>query len=212
MYCTNLDSANSIIRHLIWMANDVVDEGIFIAKVVVTDAKKNIAMDSSIITISFLILFDEINSPLQDSIQLNPMMDGLMGGTFNWTPDIGISNPNIENPTVKYSDIKYTLEVTDAFGCKYVFSYFTTDIKDGNLSTGFVSFKNPVSNGGTMNFTSDLLGSTLRVCTVGGVVVYETKVQELSIPLGQLITKAGIYFYTVTTGQGKVISGRFVRE
>jgi len=90
--------------------------------------------------------------------------------------------------------------------------YALTDIKDGELSTGFVSFKNPISNSGTMNFTSDLLGSTVQVYRVNGVVQYQTKVEELSIPLGTLIPTAGVYFYRVTTPLGKLITGRFVRE
>jgi hypothetical protein len=192
--------------------------GSYVLKVTVTDANKDVAVDSSNITISTILIGDLMLEPfLPDSIRISPMIDGGIAPLmFNWTPAIGVSNPHIQNPTIKqmYPNTSYSIEITDASGCKFNFTDIATitNIKNGDLNTGFVTFRNPVLNNGTMNFTSDLHGSILRVCSVAGVIVYETKVQESNIPLGELIQNGGIYFYTVTTLQGKVISGQFVRE
>ena len=69
-----------------------------------------------------------------------------------------------------------------------------------------------ISNNRTINFTPELLGSTLQIVSIGGVVVYQTKIEAESLPVGSLLPVAGVYFYRLTTPVGKVINGSFVKE
>lgn len=51
---------------------------------------------------------------LGSSVQLN----GSGGGTYQWSPATGLSNPNIANPTASpATTTTYTLTVTNSFGC-----------------------------------------------------------------------------------------------
>jgi hypothetical protein len=193
--------------------------GLFVFKVSVTDSKGNKASDSITIGISSFIeiLCCGIRESLNgDSVELSTHIEnGIKPYTYKWMPTIGLSNPNIEKPKAKptYPYITYYVTVTDSLGCSITdWGMTVTDIQNGDINTGFVSYKNPISNSGTMNFTSELIGSKLQIVSVGGEVQYQTKVEEESIPLGSLIPTAGIYFYTITTTQDKVVSGSFVRE
>ena len=69
-----------------------------------------------------------------------------------------------------------------------------------------------VSNSGTIRVSSELIGSTLQIFLANGVVQYQTKIEKENISLDSVLQVAGIYFYTVTTPQGKLITGQFVRE
>jgi hypothetical protein len=200
----------------------------FIFKVIVMDSNKATVEDSCIITISRYgmpnIYFGGPSIPCmeiftKDSIQLGPC--NIVGGippfsSFKWMPTYGLSNPNISNPKAVlvsgYNYTNYSVSFIDSAGCTLNSGMTLTDIKDGDLNTGFVTYKNPITNNGTMNFTSDLLGSIVQVYSINGVVHYQSKVEELNIPLGSVISTAGIYFYRVITPLGKLITGRFVRE
>jgi hypothetical protein len=57
-----------------------------------------------------------------------------------------------------------------------------------------------------------LIGSTLQIYLANGIVQYQTKIEKESIPLDSILQVAGVYFYIVTTPQGKLITGQFVRE
>jgi len=200
----------------------------FIFKVIVVDSNQITAEDSCTIILSRFGGMPVVSGGIQfpcmevytiDSIQIGPC--GLIGGippfsSFHWTPEYGLSDPYIQNPKAVLSQglnfVNYSTTYKDSVGCSLYGGETITDIKDGDLNIGFISYKNPVTISGTMNFTSDLLGSTVQVYSINGVVYFQMKVEELSIPLGSLISKAGIYFYRVTTPLGKLITGRFVRE
>ncbi len=197
---------------------------IFVFKVKITDNNKNTFSDSCTITISKYIIHIDLSGQScnkifsQDSIEIYPC--GISGGippytNYNWFPKYGLSNPYISNPKASlngYSFINYSCTYLDNAGCVIMGGYVLTDIKNGDLKTSYVSYKNPVSSSGTMNFTSELIGSNIRISSVTGTVLYQTKIEEPSIPLGSIIKTPGIYYYTVATTQGNVISGSFIKE
>lgn len=200
----------------------------FIFKVIVKDSNNITAQDSSTIIFSRYgakpvvtggIQFPCMEVYTKDSIQLGPC--GTIGGihpfsSFHWTPEYGLSNPNISNPkAVLVSGLSYTnycVSYVDSVGCSINAGFTLTDIKNGDLKTGYVSYKNPVSQSQSMNFTSELIGSMLQIVSIKGVVVLHRKIAEPELPLGSIITESGMYYYTLTTTQGKVLSGSFVRE
>ena len=193
---------------------------VYVCKVIVSDVNNTVAVDSSIIGISYLdrlLCCGIIDGTSGDSILLNSQIEGgVKPIEYKWSPIIGLSNPYIKSPKAKafYPNITYYEEVIDSLGCKLKdeWGVTITDIKNGDLKTGYVSYKNPVSSSGTMNFTSELIGSNIRISSVTGTVLYQTKIEEPSIPLGSIIKTPGIYYYTVATTQGKVISGSFIKE
>ena len=196
---------------------------IFVFKISVTDKNNVKADDSCIIKISRFkdynlaggegMCLKQITS---DSIQIYPC--NIQGGlppysSYEWNPKTGLSNAYIEKPyTYSHAITSYSVTFKDDAGCTLKGYMTITDIKNGDLKTGYVSYKNPVSSSGTMNFTSELIGSTIRISSVTGTVLYQTKIEEPSIPLGSIIKTPGIYYYTVATTQGKVISGSFIKE
>lgn len=192
--------------------------GEYLLKVTVTDANNTIATDSSIIKISINMIGDLMFYPSNwDSITISPMIEGgIHPLLYSWTPTIGLSNPNIQNPKAKRMspNISYSLEITDSYGCKFFTPNLAliTDIKNGDLNTGFISYQNPVGNNGLLHLTSELFGSVLQVTTNSGKQVLSQKVETENIAIGTLIQTAGIYFYTLTTPQGKLLSGQFLRE
>ena len=191
--------------------------GEYILKLTVTDANNSIASDSLNIRISINRIGDLMLIPTFDSVQISPLIEGgIRPFSFLWSPSTGLSNPHIQGPKAKkiYPNISYSLEITDSYGCNFFTPNFVliTDIKNGDLQTGFVSYKNPVSNSGSMNFTTELLGSKLQIVSAGGIIQYQTKVENESIPLGSLISTTGIYYFTLTTPIGKILSGSFIRE
>jgi len=192
---------------------------LFVFKVIVTDFKGSIASDSVIKGISSMWMGASIGLTKiagNDSSQLGVIIDGgVKPFSYKWSPKEGLSNDTIEKPKVYPSKPTfYSVTLVDLLGCNShdTYPYAISEIKNGDLNTGFVSYKNPVSNSGTMNFTSELIGSKLQIVSLGGMVQYQTKVEGESIPIGSLITTAGIYFYTITTIQGKLVSGSFMRE
>ena len=198
-----------------------ISNDIYKFKVVVKDSKDSIAFDSLIIGYSYfygLLCCGTIDGIGKDSVLLlnNQVGGGLKPISYKWTPSIGLSNDTIAHPKAKpvFPNITYYVEETDSLGCKFKDSWgiIVTDIKNGNLNTGFVSYKNPVSNSGSMDFTTELLGSKLQIVSVSGIVQYQTKVENESIPLGSLISTTGIYYYTLTTPIGTILSGSFIRE
>jgi len=214
LYDNNIDHDSIIAApsNFIARLNDI-----YVFKITVTDANGIKVSDSTVIGLSMIYMGASIG---HDPFILNEVSDmGVLidGGvpplSYKWTPSIGLSNDTIQFPKVFVTSvpIKYSVELTDKIGCKSSDATIT-DIKNGDLKIGFVSFKNPILNSGTLNFTSDLLGSILQVYSVNGVLQYQMKVEDLSIPLGSLIPTAGVYFYRVTTPLGKLITGRFVRE
>jgi len=197
----------------------LTSEGIYIFKVIVTDSNNNVSIDSSTISIShFSVLTGSginVGSSFQDSVTLFPQtIGGINPISYKWSPELGLSSSTIKYPNAKLANpsINYVLYLTDSIGCKTYETFIVTDIKNGNLNTGFVSYKNPVSNSGSMNFTTELLGSKLQIVSVSGIVQYQTKVENESIPLGSLISTTGIYYYTLTTPIGTILSGSFIRE
>jgi hypothetical protein len=201
-------------------------DDIYIFKLTVTDKNLNIVLDSCQIGISLFIDVTTVYEVqfITDSVTLltSSTFGGILPYTYRWFPTTGVSNPYIANPKVmpkidtaiqNYED--FHAEITDAIGC--------TDIDEGTrvfvnptgikeLSQGKVMIINPVSPLGTMTFTTDLLGSTLQVYSSNGQLQYQTKVENQSIPIGSLINTVGVYFYRLTTFDGKYISGRFVKE
>jgi hypothetical protein len=198
----------------------------YIFKITVTDNNLNIVSDSCQIGISF---FENLTSGymvqfIKDSVTL--LLSSSVGGippfTYNWSPKIGIVNPYLVSPKVLpridtiHQDFQdYQAEITDAIGCKNI-DYGTrvyvvlTGIDE--LRNSKISYANPVSSFGTMILTQDLLGSLLQVFSSKGEIVYQTKIDNVSIPIGSYIPSSGIYFYTVTTTNRGSINGRFVKE
>ncbi len=200
----------------------------FIFKVIVKDSNNITAQDSCTIIFSRYgakpVVIGGIQYPCmevytKDSIQIGPC--GISGGispysNFSWNPQNGLSNPNIQNPKAVlldgYSYMYYDVTFMDSAGCVLKAGFVITDIKNGDLKTGYVSYKNPVSQSESMNFTSELIGSMLQIVSSKGVVMLHRKIAETQLPLGSIITESGMYYYTLTTIQGKVLSGSFVRE
>ena len=218
----NISKCYDYFKYLTDTLNDI-----FIFKITVTDFNNVKVEDSCTITISrygnYPVVLGGTYFPCMvvlknDSIQIGPCCIGGLPpfSSFNWTPEYGLSNPKIQNPKATLVNglayINYSVSFLDNAGCHLYAGMTITDIKNGDLKTGYVSYKNPVSSSGTMNFTSELIGSTIRISSVTGTVLYQTKIEESSIPLGSIIKTPGIYYYTVTSTQGKVISGSFIKE
>jgi hypothetical protein len=198
----------------------------FIFKITVTDSNLNIVSDSCQIGISFFetLTIAHVEQFLTDSVplSLSSSVGGIPPYTYRWFPTTGVSNPYIANPkvmpridTARQNFEDFQAEITDAIGCTNIdlgtrVFVIPTGIKE--LSQGKVTFVNPVSNSGTMNFTIDLLGSTLQVYSSKGELQFQTKVDNVSVPIGSLTPNAGVYFYRLTTLDGKSVSGRFVRK
>jgi hypothetical protein len=120
--------------------------------------------------------------------------------------------PRIDTARQNYQD--YKAKITDAIGCINIdlgtrVCVNPNGIKD--LSQDKVLFTNPVSHSGTMNVTPDLLGSNLQIYSSKGELQYETKVESQSIPIGTILSTTGIYFYTLTTLKGNILSGRLMK-
>src|ERR1035437_2013014 len=95
----------------------------FVFKVTIIDANDSIAIDSSNIKISINtigdLMYGYANS---DSLKIETMIEGgIPPLSYSWTPTIGLSNPYIQNPTANGKDVNviYSLEITDAWGCKF---------------------------------------------------------------------------------------------
>jgi hypothetical protein len=191
----------------------------FIFKVTVKDSVGTTVSDSVTIAVSMMwngcIIMND--SMVNDSFQLNiPYCEGgIQPFIYSWKPTTGLSNAAIQNPKAKpLVSTDYIVSVTDNVGCKYIdcglYQIVVTDIDEQSI--GFIRFANPVLNTGTMKFTSNILGSTFLINSDVGIVLYTTIIEKECIPLGSLIPTAGIYFYRLITPQGKLITGRFVRE
>ena len=189
---------------------------ILIFKVTVTDSNNTIKSDSAIIGISLVrVLTGGIcsNPMIRDSFQLTicHVFGGIPPYTYHWTPEQYMSNPDIKNPLVKvYGYTFYHVLITDAIGCKHYDSNYITELNE--LGDIIMSMQNPLPSNGEMKVVPDLVGSTIVICTTNGTILLKTKIEEEHLPLGSLITTSGIYFYSVTTQQGKVLSGSFVKE
>jgi len=191
----------------------------YIFKITVTDSNHITVSDSCEIGISGIKNTTNVyvRQLISDSVTIgiSSTVGGILPFTYHWIPETGLSNPYISNPKAKPNvDTWYTVEITDSIGCKNIDNGTRVSVVTGfdELNISNISFFNPIRNFGTMNFTSELMGSQLKIVSVGGIVQYQTKVEGESIPIGSLILLKGIYFYTITTTQGKVVSGSFVRE
>jgi len=219
IYFLQLDS---IIDTTETIANPVfsrLSNGTYVMKVTVSDALNNSVTDSVIIsnsTFALKLCCGVVQSVNGDSVELSTHFIGGIGPRkYIWSPMTGLSNPYIEKPKAKptFPNITYYVKVTDSLGCYATdWGMTVTNIKNGDLYTGFVSHKNPILNSGTMNFTSELLGSILQIVSVGGIIQYQSKIESESIPLGSLIPTSGIYFYTLTNSQNQIIRGSFIKE
>ena len=222
LHSQNVDTlANSSIR----FSNQLLN-GIYVLKLTVTDNNQTKKTDSCYIGISVMIntLNISVKELINDSITLqkSSLNGGVPPFSYHWKPEIGVSNPFIAEPKAKpiidislhnYQD--YQVEITDAIGCKTIDNGTRVFVKPTGieeLHSEKITNPNPVSNSGTINFTTELLGSILQIVSVGGAVVYQTKVEAESLPVGSLLPVAGVYFYRLTTPLGKVINGSFVKE
>jgi len=195
---------------------------IFIFKITVKDSNQIIISDSCEIGIS---RYFEINSMMyvdnpnfllkikSDSIQLprHGPIGGIAPFKYHWTPEVGLSNPFIGSPMAKpLVATVYRLDITDNIGCKSgdIAVFTKTDIIDN----GYVYFQNPLKDESQMYFSSEFLGSTFQLHSENGINLYQTTLKTLSLPIGILIKTTGIYFYTIISQQGKVITGKFIKE
>jgi hypothetical protein len=222
-----VDSSKNTLSNFDLMPTMSFGNDIYVFKLTVTDNNQNTITDSCTIGVScFLLTALYANSKqfISDSVILttSSTAGGILPYSYRWFPTTGVSNPNLASPKVKpnidtahqnYQD--YQAEITDAIGCINIDNgtrVFVVPTGIEKLSQGKLTFVNPVYNSGTMNFTIDLLGSTLQVYSSNGEMQYQTKVDNVSVPIGSHIPTAGVYFYKLTTLDGKSVSGRFVRE
>lgn len=108
-------------------------------------------------------------------------LEGSGGGTYSWSPTIGLSSPNIANPFAKPPvTTEYTLTVTDSNGCQDTdkvivwvcrFNWGTSDgadpdLNDANRPTGTANvsvaestrfYPNPVRDVIHLEFTSAMV-------------------------------------------------------
>ena len=214
-----IDSSKNTLSNFELTPNLDFGNDYYVFKVTVTDNNKTTVSDSCKIGISVISNNLNINTKqlFSDSVtlEMSSTEGGILPFTYYWTPNTGLSNPYIAEPKSKPNiDTWYNVKITDAIGCQNLDNGTVVTIITGieELNQNKIAFFNPVSNSGTMNFTEGLTGSTLQVVSVNGVVQYQTKIETESIPLGSLITTAGVYFYRLTTPQGKVVSGSFIRN
>jgi hypothetical protein len=192
-------------------------------KVTVTDGSYSIVSDSSIIGIScikymHLMLCGRIIH--NDSVQLAlcNIYQGIEPFSFHWTPEKDISNPYIENPMVKPDTITYySVEVTDNIGCSaedgiLVYVDKETNIENWNINSEHIKFQNPIKEGDMIYFNDDLIGSSLILSTINGVVLYQKIIESNNLNIGDIIRSKGVFLYMVITSTNKRFTGKIIRK
>lgn len=161
-----------------------------------------------------------------DSIQIGgiPASSGGTGGyTYNWTPQAGLSNPNISNPIVSAAvATDYTLTVTDSLGCT---AMDTVNVEilicvglDGTIPGVNVSIRpNPSPGDFWLEITSDNGTEALEVVIVNPL---GQKIHQSVIEAGQLRYQkqfdlsnqaAGVYFMEVAGQRHRVVHKLILR-
>ena len=146
-----------------------------------------------------------------DSLQLN----GIGGNTFNWNPNINISDPFLSNPTVwPNTTTMYYLESTDG-SCTGLDSVLITVIDNSNISQYPIYDLNiphlisPNHGNWNINGIENYSQNQLTLYNVNGQIVYSAKPYMNDLNSDMLQT--GPYFYLIDLNEehqsirGKVI-------
>ena len=124
-----------------------------------------------------------------------------IGGTYSWSPTIGLNNPNVQNPTASpTSTTDYVLTVTNANGCTDTDDVRVTVVTPAALT---------ISADNVVQTSVDLCkgqSSVLRALMSGAVSYSWTPITNISNPIIQnptiTPTQNTTYSVTVTDGNG----------
>lgn len=211
-------------------ANPVIECDPFINDTVtfvltVTDSNSNSAKDSvdvllsSINSVTLIYLVRFINQG--DSAEIYPynIINGVPPFSYRWTPETGLSNPNIATPFARPdSTTKYYCQVTDALGCNatdfvHVFvnpteASITRDVKNKSIV-----YPNPIQKHSIIRFNSFVDDNLIiEVINTNGQIVINDSFNSNSFEIGKRIEKRGLYFYRIKN-QGKTLTvGQFMKQ
>jgi hypothetical protein len=191
----------------------------------VTDADFNSIKDSvkiiisSISFIHAMYIRPTINQG--DSVQLRPanIINGIAPFSYQWTPETGLSDPNIRNPYAKPdTTTRYICIVTDALGCS------ATDLNDVIvIPTGISKFKkpkfasvvfpNPITPDSQIQF-SNPSNKKLNILVVNlkGQVILDDWYYSDNYDIGRKINRPGTYFYSIKDEKEILTTGKFVKN
>ncbi|HRX12697.1 MAG TPA: T9SS type A sorting domain-containing protein [Draconibacterium sp.] len=210
-------------------SNPFIDCGIIVNDTVtlvltVTDADFNSKTDSvkiiisSVSNVHVLYFSPEIN--LGDSVQLNPLniYNGIAPFTYQWTPETGLSNPNVKNPYAKPGiSTRYTCLVTDAIGCTAKdindVVVIPTGISDlHKLKHSAIVFPNPVTSESQIKFSNPTKEKlNIKVVNSKGQLIINDWFNSDLYDIGKKINQSGNYIYRINNEKELLSTGTFLK-
>ena len=191
----------------------------------VTDADFNSKTDSVKIIISSInlvhLVYFRPTINQGDSVQLKPLniFNGIAPFSYHWTPETGLSNPNIKNPFAKPdTSTRYTCLVTDAIGCSakdindvVVTTTGISDLKQSKHSS--IVFPNPITSDSQIQVNNPSKGKlNIKVVNIHGQVILDDWFYSDIYYIGKKINESGNYLFSIKNDNELLTTGKFIKQ